>query len=84
MPQQPLLHFGPYRLDPTSGQLWRHSQVIDLPPRALAVLCQLVAQAGQLVTKEALLAAGWPDTACGASVWRTMALAKPICRCSTP
>jgi DNA-binding winged helix-turn-helix (wHTH) protein len=63
MPHQPLLHFGPYRLDPTSGQLWRHSQVIDLPPRALAVLCHLVAYAGQLVTKEALLAAGWPDTA---------------------
>ena len=63
MPAQLLLHFGPYRLDPTSGQLWRHSQVIDLPPRALAVLCQLVAHVGQLVTKEALLAAGWPDTA---------------------
>ena len=63
MPAQPLLQFGPYRLDPASGQLWRHSQVIDLPPRALAVLCQLVAHAGQLVTKEALLAAGWPDTA---------------------
>ena len=37
--------------------------MLDLPPRALAVLCQLVAHAGQLVTKEALLAAGWPDTA---------------------
>jgi DNA-binding winged helix-turn-helix (wHTH) protein/predicted ATPase len=63
MPHQPLLHFGPYRLDPASGQLWRHDQVLDLPPRALAVLGQLVAQAGQLVTKETLLAAGWPDTA---------------------
>jgi DNA-binding winged helix-turn-helix (wHTH) protein len=49
-------------VDPTGGQLWRHSQVIDLPPRALAVLCQPVARAGQLVTKEALLAAGWPGT----------------------
>src|SRR5262249_16712830 len=63
MPHQPLLHFGPYRLDTATGQLWRHSQVIDLPPRVLAVLGHLVAHAGQLVTKEALLAAGWPDTA---------------------
>jgi DNA-binding winged helix-turn-helix (wHTH) protein/predicted ATPase len=63
MPPPPLRQFGPYRLDPTSGQLWHHDQVLDLPPRALAVLGQLVAHAGQLVTKEALLAAGWPDTA---------------------
>src|SRR5262245_6575194 len=63
MPRQPLLQFGLYRFDPARGQLWRHSQVIDLPPRALAGLGYLVAQAGQLVTKEALLAAGWPDTA---------------------
>jgi len=58
MPAQPLLQFGPYRLDPTSGQLWCHSLVIALPPRVLVVLCQLVAHAGQLVTKEALLAVG--------------------------
>ena len=63
MPQQPLLQFGPYRFDPARGQLWRQGQVIALPPRALAVFSQLVAQAGQLVTKEALRAAGWPDTA---------------------
>jgi DNA-binding winged helix-turn-helix (wHTH) protein len=63
MPQQLLLQCGPYRFDPARGQLWRQGQVIALPPRALAVLSQLVAQAGQLVTKEALLAAGWPDTA---------------------
>jgi predicted ATPase/DNA-binding winged helix-turn-helix (wHTH) protein len=63
MPVQPLRQFGPYRLDPASGQLWRHDQVIDLPPRVLTVLGYLVAHAGQLVTKEALLAAAWPDTA---------------------
>jgi DNA-binding winged helix-turn-helix (wHTH) protein len=63
MPQQPLLQFGPYRFDAARGQLWRQGQIIALPPRALGVLSQLVAQAGQLVTKEALLAAGWPDTA---------------------
>jgi DNA-binding winged helix-turn-helix (wHTH) protein len=56
MPPQPLRQFGPYRLKLTSGQLWRHGQVIHLPPRALAVL-------RQLVMKEALLDAGWPDTA---------------------
>ena len=31
--QQPL-RFGPYRLDGASGQLWRHTQVVHLPPKA--------------------------------------------------
>jgi hypothetical protein len=28
MPAQPLLCFGPYRLDGANGQLWRHTQVL--------------------------------------------------------
>jgi predicted ATPase len=43
--------------------LWRHEQLVPLSPKPLAVLATLVAQAGQVVTKEALLDAVWADTA---------------------
>src|SRR5262245_40562770 len=55
-----LLSFGPYRLDPAHGQLWRGTQEVRLPPKGVIVLCQLVQQAGQVVTKAELFRAGWP------------------------
>jgi DNA-binding winged helix-turn-helix (wHTH) protein len=55
--------FPPFRLDTATGSLWRDAQLVPLPPKPLAVLAALVAQAGQVVTKEALLDAVWPDTA---------------------
>src|SRR5882672_4065384 len=57
-----LLKFGPYRLDPQTGQLWRGKQEIRLTGKASAVLRYLVERAGQVVTKEELFAAVWPDT----------------------
>ena len=36
MPSLPLLRFGPYRLQGASGQLWRHTQIVKLPPKAAA------------------------------------------------
>lgn len=56
------LRFGPYRLALTTGQLWRGTQAVKLPPKALAVLCLLVTRAGQVVTKEELFQAVWADT----------------------
>jgi DNA-binding winged helix-turn-helix (wHTH) protein/tetratricopeptide (TPR) repeat protein len=55
------LHFGPFQLDPQNARLWRGKRLIALTPKAFAVLCQLVEHAGQLVTKEALLTAVWPE-----------------------
>src|SRR5438094_8622870 len=55
------LRFDPFRLDPVNVRLWRGKQVIALTPKAFAVLCHLVEHAGQLVTKEALLTAVWPQ-----------------------
>jgi DNA-binding winged helix-turn-helix (wHTH) protein len=52
MPSPPLLRFEPYRLEGASGQLWRHTQVVKLPPKAAAVLWCLAMQAGQVVTRE--------------------------------
>src|SRR6266446_6926265 len=54
--------FGPFWLDRRDARLWRGPEAIPLPPKTFAVLCCLVTQAGQLVTKEALLEAVWPET----------------------
>jgi len=62
MPELQCLVFGPFRLDRRDERLWRGSEAIPLPPKTFAVLCCLVTQAGQLVTKEALLEAVWPET----------------------
>lgn len=56
------LLFGPYRLDPVSGHLWRGRQVVPLTPKALAVLRYLADRPGQLVVKEEMLRAVWGDT----------------------
>jgi DNA-binding winged helix-turn-helix (wHTH) protein len=57
-----LLSFGPYRFDPGHGQLWRGKQGVKLTLKAIALLRQLVQQAGQVVTKEELFRRVWPDT----------------------
>ena len=57
-----LLTFGVYRLDPTSGQLWRGTQEVKVTPKAAALLRYLVGRAGQVVTKEELFQAVWTDT----------------------
>ncbi|MBI3798745.1 MAG: AAA family ATPase, partial [Deltaproteobacteria bacterium] len=56
-----VLRFDPFRLDPGNVRLWRGRQPITLTPKAFAVLCHLVEHAGQLVTKDALLTAVWPE-----------------------
>jgi DNA-binding winged helix-turn-helix (wHTH) protein len=56
------LIFGPFQLDRRDKRLWRGPEAIPLPPKTFVVLCCLVMQAGQLVTKEALLETIWPTT----------------------
>src|SRR5215468_10071180 len=63
--------FGPFRLDPTTESLWRDAVLLPLPPKPFAVLAYLVAHAGQVVAKETLLEAVWPDTAVTAGVLKT-------------
>jgi DNA-binding winged helix-turn-helix (wHTH) protein/predicted ATPase len=62
MPPEQALQFGPYRLAGPHGPLWCDAQVVPVPPKALAVLWRLATQAGEVVTKEALLDAVWPGT----------------------
>jgi DNA-binding winged helix-turn-helix (wHTH) protein len=60
--------FDAFRLDLRDERLWRGEAVIHLNPKAFAVLRCLVSQAGQLVTKDALLETVWPETAVSESV----------------
>ena len=57
-----LLRFGPYRLNPHTGQLWQGKQEVKVTPKAAAVLRSLLERPGQVITKEELLTAAWPNT----------------------
>src|SRR5215475_3012830 len=60
--------FGPFRLDVRDERLWRGPDVLRLRYKTLGVLHALVARAGQLLTKEALFASVWPETAVSETV----------------
>src|SRR5262244_76424 len=66
-----LWHFGPFRLDQANAGLWRAAQPVTLRPKTFEVLVYLVTHAGQLVTKESLFDAVWPETAVGDGVLKT-------------
>ena len=61
------LVFPPFRLDLVNECLWYGKERISLRGKTFAVLRCLLDHAGQLVTKEALLNAVWPDTYVGES-----------------
>lgn len=56
------VRFGDYRFDVATGRLWSGAQEIRLTPKAAAVLKELVARAGQPVTKEELFGTVWRET----------------------
>ena len=62
------VEFDAFRLDRRDERLWCGQEVVPLHPKTFAVLCCLVTQAGQLVTKDALLEAVWPETVVSQSV----------------
>lgn len=55
-------HFVPFHLDLQAGQLWRGTEAVRLTAKAFGALCHLVTHAGQLVTRDALVAAVWDAT----------------------
>lgn len=59
----PSFSFGGFELDTFARRLTRDGQVIAVADRHFDVLYRLVSQAGELVTKEALVTAGWGDVA---------------------
>jgi DNA-binding winged helix-turn-helix (wHTH) protein/tetratricopeptide (TPR) repeat protein len=54
--------FGPFRLDPEKPCLWRDGEPVSLTPKAVETLLVLVQQNGNLVEREQLMNAIWPDT----------------------
>src|ERR1043166_1102273 len=55
--------FGPFRLDPASRRLTRGHESLAVADRHLDVLLHLVANAGAVISKDALVAAAWDDVA---------------------
>ncbi len=54
--------FGPYRLDPAAGRLWKGTEPVALQPRPLAVLSYLAARPGTVVARDEIIKALWADT----------------------
>lgn len=63
MASEPILAFGPFRLDPRSRSLTRDGVPVALGERACDVLAVLAAADGQLVTKDTLLNKVWSRVA---------------------
>jgi len=57
-----LYEFGPFRLDPEKELLLRDNETIPIAPKAFQVLLVLVRSKKEVVTKDDLLKAVWPDT----------------------
>ena len=53
---------GPFRVDLDNTCLWRGDERLALRPKPFDLLVYLVERAGELVSKEELLAAIWPET----------------------
>ena len=64
-------YFGDFRLDAANACLWRGEERLALRPKTFAILIYLVTHADELVTKEALLDAVWPDTIVSDGVLKT-------------
>jgi pimeloyl-ACP methyl ester carboxylesterase len=54
--------FGPFQLDVRERALRREGKPLALAPKTFDLLCLLVENAGQALSKEKLLAQMWPDT----------------------
>src|SRR5262249_38743426 len=65
------VRFGPFLLDGANQRLIRGERVIALTPKSFAVLAYLSTRAGQLVGKDELLSAVWPDVHVGDAVLKT-------------
>ena len=57
------LQFGEFSLDRRNACLWHGAEVLKLKPKAFDVLRYLVEHSGQLVSKDDLWRAIWPDVA---------------------
>src|SRR5260221_10572305 len=54
-------NFGPFQVDVARRTLLRDGQPAQLSPKVFDTLLELIARAGEVIAKEDLLAAVWPD-----------------------
>ena len=57
-----LYEFGPFTVQPDERLLLQEGRPVSLTPKAFDLLIQLIDRPGQLVGKQELMAALWPDT----------------------
>jgi Tol biopolymer transport system component/DNA-binding winged helix-turn-helix (wHTH) protein len=57
-----LYEFGPFRVDPEKELLLREGETVPLTPKTFQILLVLIRNRKELVTKDELLKAVWPDT----------------------
>jgi DNA-binding winged helix-turn-helix (wHTH) protein len=57
-----VVSFGPFRLHRRQRLLKRDGEAVKLGSRAFDVLLALIDNAGEVVSRDALLARAWPDT----------------------
>ena len=57
-----VLHFGEFRLDGLTRELWRGAVPLHLSPKALELLLYLVEQRPRALSKQELLDRFWPNT----------------------
>lgn len=58
--KQPTLRIARWTLEPALHRLSADGRTVKLEPKAMAVLCHLAERPGEVVSREALLAAAWP------------------------
>src|SRR5207249_2691075 len=56
-----VIRFGPYDLNPETGELWKQGIRIRLQPKPLRILCTLIEKPGVIVTREELCRRLWPE-----------------------
>src|SRR5262245_15215049 len=54
--------FGPFRLAPDERRLYRNSEIVLLPPKEFDLLLLLAQNSGQVMDRESLMKALWPNT----------------------
>lgn len=54
--------FGPFRADAQKRLLWRDGEVVPLTPKAFDILLALLERHGEVLSKEELMQAVWPET----------------------
>jgi eukaryotic-like serine/threonine-protein kinase len=57
-----LYEFGPFRIDPKKEILLRAGQPVPLTPKTFQILMVLIRHSTEVVTKDYLMKAVWPDT----------------------